>query len=51
MYAIFYKKDSRIDIWVCSTLKMFVTAIDTLRKEGAQILKIRDSNGEVIEYE
>ena len=51
MYTIFYKKDERIDIWHCSTLKMLLTVIDILRRADAQILKIQDSNGEVIEYE
>lgn len=51
MYTIFYKKDERIDIWRCSTLKMLLTVIDILRRADAQILKIQDSNGEVIEYE
>ena len=51
MYTIFYKKDKRIDIWRCSTLKTLLIVINILRRADAQILKIQDSNGEVIEYE
>lgn len=51
MYTIFYKKDKRIDIWRCSTLKTLLIVINILRRADAQILKIQDNNGEVIEYE
>lgn len=51
MYTIFYKKNERIEIQHCATFETLLLVLKAFKEEDAEILKVQNSNGEVIEYE
>ena len=51
MYTIFYKKNERIEIQHCATFETLLLVLEAFKEENAEILKVQNNNGEVIEYE